>query len=58
MLRKKEMIKIILDEEIKAWNILEKEKELLGEDSFSFKDARSRALALWDLAKKLDLIKL
>ena len=58
MLRKKEMIKIILDEEIKAWNILEKEKELMGEDSFSFKDSRSRALALWDLAKKLDLIKL
>jgi hypothetical protein len=56
---KKEMIKTIIKEEEKAWNLHRKEKPKTnpnGKDSFSYIITRAKAIALWDLARKLELM--
>jgi hypothetical protein len=65
---KKDMIKTIEDEFEKAWELTIKEREYANDcvergiykdkyECFSFSDAQSRALALWDIMVKLELKK-
>ena len=56
---KKEMIATIIKEEEKAWEKVNKEKNLMGKDyqeSYAFQTSASVAIALCKLAKKLEIV--